>query len=141
MTGKNYLRLNPPDHVTCDGSTAGIKLPVVVSREGAAHISKIRSCAVGCATQIMTSPHRLRLPLPANERGLILVILAVITVAALLDSNHTYWNDPWPSAVDIARQTALLGIFSLGAAVVIVSGGIDLSVGSMIAFAGTTCAS
>jgi ribose/xylose/arabinose/galactoside ABC-type transport system permease subunit len=89
----------------------------------------------------MTAPHRFRLPLPANERGLILVILAVLAVAALLDSNHTYWNDPWPSAVDIARQTALLGIFSLGAAVVIVSGGIDLSVGSMIAFAGTTCAS
>jgi len=79
--------------------------------------------------------------LPAGERGLILVILAVLVTATLLDSNHSYWNDPWPSAVDIARQTALLGIFSLGAAVVIVSGGIDLSVGSMIAFAGTTCAS
>src|SRR5262245_58135144 len=89
----------------------------------------------------MTSSHRFRRLLPANERGLILVILAVLAVAALLDSNHSYLNDPWPSAVDIARQTALLGTFSLGAAVVIVSGGIDLSVGSMIAFAGTTCAS
>ena len=69
------------------------------------------------------------------------MIVAVLALGTLLDSNHTYWNDPWPSAVDIARQTALLGIFSLGAAVVIVSGGIDLSVGSMIAFAGTTCAS
>jgi ribose/xylose/arabinose/galactoside ABC-type transport system permease subunit len=82
-----------------------------------------------------------RVALPAGERGLILVILGVLAAAAMLDSNHTYWVDPWPSAVDIARQTALLGTFSLGAAVVIISGGIDLSVGSVIAFAGTTCAS
>jgi ribose/xylose/arabinose/galactoside ABC-type transport system permease subunit len=34
----------------------------------------------------------------------------------------------------------MLGIFSLGAAVVIISGGIDLSAGSMIAFSGTMCA-
>jgi ribose/xylose/arabinose/galactoside ABC-type transport system permease subunit len=89
----------------------------------------------------MTSSRGSPRVLPAGERGLILVILGVLVATALLDSNHSYWNDPWPSVVDIARQTALLGTFSLGAAVVIVSGGIDLSVGSMIAFAGTTCAS
>ena len=48
--------------------------------------------------------------------------------------------DPWGSVVDITRQTALLGIFALGAAIVIISGGIDLSSGSVIAFSGTICA-
>ncbi len=47
---------------------------------------------------------------------------------------------PRTSAIDILRQTAMLGIFALGSAVVIIAGGIDLSTGSMIAFAGTICA-
>jgi ribose/xylose/arabinose/galactoside ABC-type transport system permease subunit len=79
--------------------------------------------------------------LKSNESGLLIAILSVVIVAVLLDSNHSYWNLPRASAVDIARQTALLGIFSLGAAVVIICGGIDLSSGSMIAFSGTVCAS
>jgi ribose/xylose/arabinose/galactoside ABC-type transport system permease subunit len=79
-------------------------------------------------------------PLKPNELGLLLAIVIVIVATGLLDSNHNYWTDPWTSAKDIARQTAFLGIFSLGAAVVIISGGIDLSSGSMIAFSGTICA-
>jgi ribose transport system permease protein len=82
-----------------------------------------------------------KLPLKANELALVVVILSVVVLTTLLDSNHSYWNEPGPSAIDIARQTALLGIFSLGSAVVIISGGIDLSAGSMIAFSGTVCAS
>jgi ribose/xylose/arabinose/galactoside ABC-type transport system permease subunit len=81
-----------------------------------------------------------RFPLRANELGLLGAIAAVALLTTLLDSRHNYWIDPWTSAVDIARQTALLGIFALGAAVVIISGGIDLSAGSMIAFGGTICA-
>jgi ribose/xylose/arabinose/galactoside ABC-type transport system permease subunit len=42
--------------------------------------------------------------------------------------------------VDILRQTAFLGIFALGAAIVIIAGGIDLSCGSVIAFSGAFCA-
>jgi ribose transport system permease protein len=82
-----------------------------------------------------------KLPLKANELALVVVILSMVVLTTLLDSNHSYWNEPGPSAIDIARQTALLGIFSLGSAVVIISGGIDLSAGSMIAFSGTVCAS
>jgi ribose transport system permease protein len=41
---------------------------------------------------------------------------------------------------NLSRQTALLGIFALGAAVVIISGGIDLSQGSVIGFTGMVCA-
>ncbi len=77
----------------------------------------------------------------ANEIGLVLAIILVLVLTACLDSNHNYLTAPWPSLVDIVRQTTLLGIFSLGAAVVIIVGGIDLSSGSMIAFSGTICAS
>jgi ribose/xylose/arabinose/galactoside ABC-type transport system permease subunit len=42
--------------------------------------------------------------------------------------------------VDILRQTSMLGIFTLGAAIVIIAGGIDLSSGSVIAFGGSICA-
>ncbi len=82
-----------------------------------------------------------RLPLRYNEVGLCVAILVVVVVTTALDSNHTYWNDPVQSLKMVARQTALLGIFSLGAGVVIIAGGIDLSSGSMICFGGTLCAS
>ncbi len=75
-----------------------------------------------------------------TEVGLLLAVVAVIVVTGLLDSQHTYFANPRPSAVDVLRQTSLLGIFTLGAAIVIVSGGIDLSSGSVIAFSGSTCA-
>lgn len=75
-----------------------------------------------------------------HEPSLIVAILAVIAVTALLDSQHNYVNDPWTSCVQIARQTSLLGIFSLGSAIVIIAGGIDLSSGSVICFSGTICA-
>ena len=75
-----------------------------------------------------------------HEFGLLLAIVIVVVFTTLIDSQHTYWNNPKDSVVEILRQTSLLGIFSLGAAIVIISGGIDLSSGSMIAFSGTICA-
>src|SRR5262249_3837326 len=74
-----------------------------------------------------------------TEWGLLLAIAVVVLLTGALDSQHNYFNNPIPSAVDILRQTALLGIFTLGAAIVIISGGIDLSSGSVIAFSGSTC--
>jgi len=41
---------------------------------------------------------------------------------------------------NLSRQIALLGIFAVGEALVIIAGGIDLSVGSLIAFSGVYCA-
>jgi ribose/xylose/arabinose/galactoside ABC-type transport system permease subunit len=67
-------------------------------------------------------------------------IVVVVALTTLLDSNHSYWHEPGENFANIARSTAMLGIFSLGAAVVIIAGGIDLSAGSMIAFSGTICA-
>ncbi|HEX4144072.1 MAG TPA: ABC transporter permease [Pirellulales bacterium] len=75
-----------------------------------------------------------------TESGLALAIVIVLAITVLVDSNHNYWWQPKDSAVDILRQTVMLGIFALGSAVVIIAGGIDLSTGSMIAFGGTTCA-
>src|SRR5580698_7113466 len=75
-----------------------------------------------------------------HEPSLIVAILVVVGLTSILDTQHNYFNDPWTSCVQIARQTSLLGIFSLGSAFVIIAGGIDLSSGSVICFSGTTCA-
>jgi ribose/xylose/arabinose/galactoside ABC-type transport system permease subunit len=70
----------------------------------------------------------------------LLALAVVVLLTTALDSQHTYFTNPGPTTVDILRQTAMLGIFTLGAAIVIISGGIDLSSGSVIAFSGTVCA-
>ena len=59
----------------------------------------------------------------ANEIGLVVAIFLVLVLTACLDSNHNYLTNPESSIRDIARQASLLGIFSLGAAVVIIVGG------------------
>jgi ribose/xylose/arabinose/galactoside ABC-type transport system permease subunit len=75
-----------------------------------------------------------------TEWGLLAAVVAVLVLTGLLDGQHNYWRDPHTSAVNILRQSAFLGIFALGAAIVIISGGIDLSSGSVIAFSGSSCA-
>jgi ribose/xylose/arabinose/galactoside ABC-type transport system permease subunit len=75
-----------------------------------------------------------------SEWGLVAAIVVVVLLTAAVDAQHNYWNRPKESAIDILRQTAMLGIFALGAAIVIIAGGIDLSSGSVIAFGGTICA-
>lgn len=74
-----------------------------------------------------------------HEVGLFLAIVVAVVLTTLLDQQHNYWRDPQGNAVDLIRQTSLLGIFSLGAAIVIIAGGIDLSSGAMIAFSGALC--
>ena len=75
-----------------------------------------------------------------SEWSLLLAIAAAVVITMVVDSNHSYYERPLESLRDIARNTAMLGIFALGAAVVIIAGGIDLSSGSMIALSGTVCA-
>ncbi len=41
---------------------------------------------------------------------------------------------------NLSRQVAFLGVFAIGEAIVIIAGGIDLSVGSVIGFSGMLCA-
>src|SRR5437870_12213923 len=64
-----------------------------------------------------------------SESGLLLAIVAVVLLTTAVDSQHVYWHRPKDSLQDILRQTAMLGIFSLGSAIVIIAGGIDLSTG------------
>lgn len=79
--------------------------------------------------------------LSPHEWALLLALVAVVLVAGAVDPQHNYFQNPQDSIKDISRQAAMLGIFALGAAVVIIAGGIDLSSGSMIAFSATICAS
>ncbi|HEX3727642.1 MAG TPA: ABC transporter permease [Pirellulales bacterium] len=75
----------------------------------------------------------------SNELGLLLAIVVVAAITAV--GSDAYREKPWQNAQEILRQTSLLGVFALGAAIVIISGGIDLSAGSVIAFSGSVCAS
>jgi len=75
-----------------------------------------------------------------HEVALFLAILVAIAAITFLDPQHNYWNQSGRSAIEIQRQTSMLGIFALGAAIVVIAGGIDLSQGSVIAFSGTVCA-
>lgn len=71
------------------------------------------------------------------EFKLVLAWLAVVLATIVLDPGHTYWKNPGNSAELILRNTVLLGFFALGSAVIIISGGIDLSSGSVIAMSAT----
>ncbi len=72
-----------------------------------------------------------------SELGLLVAVVFVVGLTTLLDDS--YLRKPAYNATEILRQTSLLGIFALGAAVVILSGGIDLSSGSVIALSGAVC--
>jgi ribose/xylose/arabinose/galactoside ABC-type transport system permease subunit len=71
------------------------------------------------------------------EFKLVLAWLVVVVATAFFDSNHTYLTDPMGSSELIIRNTVLLGFFALGSAIIIISGGIDLSSGSVIALSAT----
>src|SRR3989449_4284485 len=61
------------------------------------------------------------------------VALAILTVVSALLSPFFL---QWQNLLNIIRQVSYTGIIALGMTFVIVSGGIDLSVGSMVAFVG-----
>ncbi|MAR13121.1 MAG: ribose ABC transporter permease [Blastopirellula sp.] len=73
-----------------------------------------------------------------NELGLLVAIICVVGFTLVF--NKSYLEAPGRNLTNILHQTALLGIFALGAAIVIIVGGIDLSSGSMIVFAASVCA-
>ena len=75
----------------------------------------------------------------SNELGLLVAIVTVLAMTTIFSS--AYREKPAQNAQEILHQTSLLGVFALGAAIVIISGGIDLSSGAVIAFSGAVCAS
>lgn len=96
------------------------------------------SASIGKASTASSLPVRIaRAIWKSVEFKLLLAWCAVIIVTLVLDSRHTYWNQASGSAELILRNTVLLGFFALGSAVIIISGGIDLSSGSVIALSAT----
>ena len=61
----------------------------------------------------------------------------MVLISLIFSRDYIY--KPGYNATQILRQTSLLGIFALGAGIVIIAGGIDLSSGSVIAFGGSIC--
>lgn len=76
--------------------------------------------------------------LASQEFGLILANLVAWLAILLLDPQYNFASID--SARLLLREGVLLGIYAIGAAIVIVAGGIDLSTGSVIAFSGVVCA-
>jgi ribose/xylose/arabinose/galactoside ABC-type transport system permease subunit len=73
----------------------------------------------------------------AREAGLLFAILFLVGFIILMDREGNFISAY--NRERLFHQFALLGVFSLGEAVVIIAGGIDLSVGSAIGFTGVLC--
>jgi ribose/xylose/arabinose/galactoside ABC-type transport system permease subunit len=71
--------------------------------------------------------------LRAPEWGLFVGILVVLAVIYVLEPRHNFFETY--SQKTLIHQVALFGMLSIGAAVVIIAGGIDLSVGAVVALA------
>jgi ribose/xylose/arabinose/galactoside ABC-type transport system permease subunit len=76
--------------------------------------------------------------LQAPEWSLVAGILVVLAVIYFLDPSRAFFSDR--SLQPLLHQVALFGVLSVGAAVVIISGGIDLSIGAVVALASVVSA-
>lgn len=74
--------------------------------------------------------------LQARLVGIALGLLALIVLFSILSDSFLSVNN----LLNITRQVSIMGILSVGMTVAIISGGIDLSVGSIIAFVGVVVA-
>ena len=84
----------------------------------------------------------------SQESGLVLVVALVTLSLALLAGSHpdrltgatvnNFWNAN--TLVQTATDASFFAIMAIGATMVIISGGIDLSVGSIYALAGVAAA-
>jgi len=63
--------------------------------------------------------------------GLVLALLVIIVVGAVTSSNFLNFDN----ALVILRQASIIGVISVGMTFVIIAGGIDLSVGAVLALA------
>lgn len=67
-----------------------------------------------------------------DKMGIILVVILVCILFSFLSSDFLTWNN----LVNVARQTSINAILAAGMTFVILTGGIDLSVGAIVALAG-----
>ncbi len=71
---------------------------------------------------------------------LILLVVAICVFQWLTQPDHTITFLSGVNLSNLAQRIGLLGIYALGAGIVILSGGIDLSIGSVMAFVGMSVA-
>lgn len=76
--------------------------------------------------------------LRSTEFGLIVAIVAMLGLIYVLEPTHAFFGRR--SLENLFHNAALFGVLAVGAAIVIIAGGIDLSVGSVVALAGVVCA-
>ncbi len=76
--------------------------------------------------------------LRAPEWGLLAGILAVVAFIYFIDPSRNFFSSY--SLKNVLHNIALYGVLSLGAATVIIAGGIDLSVGAVVALSSVFCA-
>jgi ribose/xylose/arabinose/galactoside ABC-type transport system permease subunit len=72
------------------------------------------------------------------EWGLVSGILVVLGLIYVLEPSHAFFRADTQRA--LTHNVALFGVLSVGAAVVIIAGGIDLSVGAVVALSSVVCA-
>src|ERR1700747_849311 len=69
----------------------------------------------------------------AREGGPLIALLLLIIIGQILNPNFLRWDN----VTNVLTRSAFVGIISVGATFVIVTGQIDLSVGAMAAFIGS----
>lgn len=72
-----------------------------------------------------------------SEYGILVVFLILVLILSLVTPNFLRSRN----ILNVLRQTSINGLLSIGMTFVILTGGIDLSVGSVLAFAGIVSAS
>jgi putative xylitol transport system permease protein len=72
-----------------------------------------------------------------SEYGILLVFLLLVIILSIVTPNFLRTRN----ILNVLRQTSINGLLSIGMTFVILTGGIDLSVGSVLAFAGIVSAS
>jgi ribose transport system permease protein len=83
-------------------------------------------------TEIRQGYWRQKLQWIWTEYSVIIAFLAIVILASLADSSFFTFEN----ITNIVRQVSIIGIISLGMTVVMLSGGIDLSVGAVLALLG-----
>ncbi|WP_226036079.1 ABC transporter permease [Aquibacillus saliphilus] len=72
-----------------------------------------------------------------NKMGIIVVVVLLCLLFSVLSSDFLTWNN----IVNVARQTSISAILAAGMTFVILTGGIDLSIGAIVALAGVCAVS
>jgi ribose/xylose/arabinose/galactoside ABC-type transport system permease subunit len=81
----------------------------------------------------------LRSPINSKDRGRLGLVLALITLAVTLSGVRPIFLTV-PNLVNLVRQISINGILAVGVTFVLLTGGVDLSLGSLVALTGVAAA-